>query len=194
MSEFTEKLNSSELVSNAWDEIDRDQANAGLLIDTISNEFKDWQPPRKLVEVPQIIADWIELIKQRNRNVLTLLDSDEMPDDVYDWFFIKEDDENINLILIAWIDGYTVEKPKEILYFVKLPGMRADLAYLCKSCSPGELGYHEKYSSKEPNKISFSSRYDKKYYGGWQRQFTESEIKAIDERYWPFAVKVDEVE
>ena len=149
MSEFTEKLNSSELVSNAWDEIDRDQANAGLLIDVIKSEFKDWKPPKQLVELPQIIADWIELIKQRNRNVLTLLDSDDMPDDVYDWLFIKEDDENINLILLAWIDGYTVEK--EQLYVLEFP-------------------------LEDPKK------------------FTETEIKAIDERLMAFAVKVDEVE
>ena len=67
---------------------------------------------KPLVVVPQIIGDWIELIKQRNRNVLTLLDSDDMPCDVYDWLFIKEDDENINLILLAWVKGYTVEKEK----------------------------------------------------------------------------------
>ena len=191
MSEFTEKLNSSELVSKAWDEIDRDQACAGLLIDTIINEFKDWQPPKEPVEVPQFVADWIKLIKKRNRNVLTLLDSDDMPNDVYDWLFIKEDDENINLILLSWLDGDTPDKPKEKLYFVKLPGVPAFDSYMCKSCSPGEIGYHKKYSSKKPNEIHFSSRYDKKYFGGWQRQFTESEIKVIDERYLTFAVPVE---
>lgn len=63
MSEFTEKLNSSELVSNAWDEIDKDQANAGLLIDVIKSEFKDWQPPKPReipVEIPQFVACWFE--------------------------------------------------------------------------------------------------------------------------------------
>ena len=79
----------------------------------IESTFKDWQPPKPLVVVPKFVADWIELIKQRNRNVLTLLDSDDMPNDVYDWLFIKEDDENINLILLAWVKGYTVEKEKK---------------------------------------------------------------------------------
>ena len=82
---------------------------------TALDKMIDWQPPKPLVAVPQIIGDWIELIKQRNRNVLTLLDSDDMPNDVYDWLFIKEDDENINLILLAWIDGYTVEKEKKYI-------------------------------------------------------------------------------
>lgn len=71
--------------------------------------------PKPLVVVPLIIADWIELIKQRNRNVLTLLDSDDMPNDVYDWLFVKEDDNNINLILLAWVKGYTVEKKKKYI-------------------------------------------------------------------------------
>lgn len=81
----------------------------------IIEHFKDWQPPKPLVVVPQIIADWIELIKQRNRNVLALLDSDDMPCDVYDWLFIQEDDENIKLILLAWVKGYTVEKEKKYI-------------------------------------------------------------------------------
>ena len=84
---------------------------------TALDKMKDWQPPKPLVAVPQIIGDWIELIKQRNRNVLALLDSDDMPCDVYDWLFIKEDDENIKLILLAWVKGYTVEKPQ--LFYLK---------------------------------------------------------------------------
>ena len=94
---------------------------------TALETMKDWQPPKPLVVVPQIVADWIELIKQRNRNVLTLLDSDDMPNDVYDWLFIKEDDENINLILLAWVKGYTVEKEKK--YILK----HIDLSEQCKN-------------------------------------------------------------
>ena len=90
---------------------------------------------KPLVVVPQIIGDWIELIKQRNRNVLTLLDSDDMPNDVYDWLFIKEDDENINLILLAWIDGYTVEKEKKYtLKHIDLSGQyKNESLYLSRS-------------------------------------------------------------
>ena len=196
MTEFTEKLNSSELVSNAWDEIDRDQASAGLLIDTISNEFKDWQPPKPLVVVPRIVADFIKSLKIKG--IKPLMDSakfgeigftEEKRDEILRW--INEHQEEY---MRAWIDGYTVEKPKEKLYVVKLPGVPTLNSYMCKSCSPGELGYNEKYSSKNLNEVRFELRYDKKYSGGWQRQFTESEIKAIDERYWPFYVKVEEVE
>lgn len=147
---------------------------------TALDKMKDWQPPKPLVVVPEITqkqADTLNDYKNGSGSLVNYL-STEIKKGDYDYF------------ARAWLDGYTVEKPKENLYFVKLPGMTALDAYLCKSCSPGEIGYHEVYSSKEPNKISFSSRYDKKYSGGWQRQFTESEIKAIDERYLAFAVPV----
>lgn len=122
--EFTEKLNSSELVSHAWDEIDRDQASAGLLIDTISNEFKDWQPPKPLVVVPKIIADAIESIPDYYSayGAIKLIDMKltELPLEnedwkyVHDWIFV---DDNANKFVKAWLDGYTVEKEK--MYILK---------------------------------------------------------------------------
>ena len=60
MSEFTEKLRSSELIWNAVNEVDKDQADVGFLIEIIRNEFKDWQPPKPLVVVPQFVAVWFE--------------------------------------------------------------------------------------------------------------------------------------
>ncbi|EKN1405758.1 DUF1642 domain-containing protein [Enterococcus faecalis] len=62
----------------------------------------------------------------------------------------------------AWIHGYEVEK--EQLYYVKLP----------------EIGYM-RFGFCIP--VTESIEEAKKY--------TEQEIKAVDERYWPFAVKVD---
>lgn len=120
MSEFTEKLNSSELVSKAWDEIDRDQACAGLLIDTISNEFKDWQPPKPLVKVPKIVADYIETQKGNDYNgnaslIVEHYDSfkDEGNDSELDIWIAK----NFNDFLSAIVNGYTVEKEKT--YYLK---------------------------------------------------------------------------
>ncbi|MEY8515252.1 DUF1642 domain-containing protein, partial [Lactococcus taiwanensis] len=42
---------------------------------------------------------------------------DNMPDDVNEWLFFKRNDDNINLILRAWLDGYTVKKPQ--LFYLK---------------------------------------------------------------------------
>lgn len=160
----------------------------------ISKHFKDWQPPEELVEVPQIVADFIKTLKIRGTK--PLMDSvtfgeidftEEKRDETLHW--INEHQEEY---MRAWLDGYTVEKPKENLYVVKLPGVPTLNSYMCKSCSPGELGYNEKYSSKNFNEVRFGLRYYKKYSGGWQRQFTEQEIKDIDPRYLAFSVKVEE--
>ena len=195
MSEFEKEL------LNKVDPYDRTLNGNELFISGVLTEyFKDWQPPKALPEVPQCVDYAIRSLSDGIRGAFDAIylikcsveqEKRYTPKwvEVYEWIFEYG---NSAIFERAFLDGYTVEKPKEKLYFVKLPGVRADLAYLCKSCSPGELGYLETYSSKEPNKICFSSRYDKKYYGGWQRQFTEAEIKAIDERYWPFALPVEE--
>ena len=108
MSEFTEKLISSEPVLNAWDAIDKDQANAGLLIDTISNEFKDWQPPKPLIEITQKQADTLSDYKNGSNSLLEYLRVE-----------VKKKD--YNRFARAWIDGYTVEK--EQLYEVIINGL-----------------------------------------------------------------------
>ena len=177
MSEFTEKLNSSELVSNAWDEIDKDQANAGLLIDVIKSEFKDWQPPKKLVEVPQIVADWFE----NNEDDLSFkiwgyLINWKLQDKKSDFFkWMKKESECIE-ILIRMQDGYTVKK--EQLYEVIINGL-----YLIKVM---------KYDDSKTHRFI-----EKDKLVNWQEtgyRLTAKQIKMIDERYMAFAVKVDEVE
>ena len=158
---------------------------------------------KPLVVVPQFVADYIETQKGNDFDrVGTLVcghfstlvyshhaadDRSEKHSELHKWIT-----DNLDTFIEAIVNGYTVEKPKEKLYFVKLPYVQTLNSYMCKSCSLGEFGYHKEYSSKEPNKICFSSRYDKKYSGGWQRQFTEQEIKDIDPRYLAFSVKVEE--
>ena len=140
MTEFTEKLNSSELVSKAWDEIDRDQANAGLLIDTISNEFKDWQPPKEpvvfpswmpstidslldcidkqLVVIPQLVADFIESENNNEENREGTLvfehynsyQGNGSYSELHKWIA-----NNFNDFLEAIVNGYTVEKEKKYI-------------------------------------------------------------------------------
>ena len=114
MSEFTEKLNSSELVSKAWDEIDRDQACAGLLIDTISNEFKDWQPPKPLVVVPQFVADWFRGLSYNSLEKYILNDVRKMNEkevylftDFEKWFITSK---NPIETILKMKDGYEVEE------------------------------------------------------------------------------------
>ncbi|MCT3130439.1 DUF1642 domain-containing protein, partial [Lactococcus lactis] len=75
--------------------------------------FKDWQPQQSLPVVPEFVAEWIEYVKEDGIfNALALLDKDDMPEGVNEWLFLQSNDDNINLIIRAWLDGYTVEKPQ----------------------------------------------------------------------------------
>ena len=179
------------------------------------DKMKDWQPPipKPYIEVPQFVADWFEY-QLKNNNDLDKFDGNDVFRIIQDVIKVSNDESTwedygitdeiakfaedneelfLNLIVNCSLgNGYTVEKPKENLYVVKLPGVPTLNSYMCKSCSPGELGYNEKYSSKNFNEVRFGLRYYKKYSGGWQRQFTEQEIKDIDPRYLAFSVKVEE--
>lgn len=76
-------------------------------------------------------------------------------------------DGNADLFFNAWVCGYEVEK--EQLYYVLLPEM-------------GE--YESKYFLDQDGELSIDNQLCEYY------KLTEQEIKSIDERYWPFAVKV----
>ena len=118
MSEFIKKLNSSELVSKAWDEIDRDQACAGLLIDTISNEFKDWQPPKPLMVVPQFVADWFEdrILGSFSAVVASYSFSDG---EAITWV---HDNGGLDLLCKMKLYGYTVEREPKFSLVNKITG------------------------------------------------------------------------
>lgn len=74
----------------------------------------------------------------------------------------------------AWLDGYEVEK--EQLYYVKF-----DILYL------------QKYLVKNVETDQFYLSNNEKAVGNYEQvKFTEQEIKAIDERYWDFTLKVGE--
>ena len=77
--------------------------------------FKDWQSPKPLVVVPQIVADFIKVLKIKG--IKPLMDSatfgeigftEEKRDEILHW--INEHQEEY---MRAWIDGYTVEKEKK---------------------------------------------------------------------------------
>ena len=83
----------------------------------ISKHFKDWQPPEELVEVQQIVADFIKTLKIRG--IKPLMDSatfgeigftEEKRDEILHW--INEHQEEY---MRAWIYDYTVEKEKKYL-------------------------------------------------------------------------------
>lgn len=133
-------------------------------------EQLDEQPK---VTVPQFVADWIKECKRNATLTDCLKGKYEISigrklasEDFQNWVVDNENDE---LTAKAWMFGYEVEK--EPLYQIELPGTSWG-AYLTKADN-GDLVIFQ-------NTTSGST-------------FTESEIKAIDERYWAFAVPVEEV-
>ncbi|WP_242328128.1 DUF1642 domain-containing protein, partial [Lactococcus lactis] len=92
-------------------------------VDQVKEVFADWQPQQALPVVPECVGSWIECVKGKNNNALALLDDDNMPDEVNEWLFFQRNDDNINLILRAWLDGYTVQKPKRFYLKNKLSGL-----------------------------------------------------------------------
>ncbi|MGF2093793.1 DUF1642 domain-containing protein [Enterococcus casseliflavus] len=128
---------------------------------------------KQKVTVPKFAADWIERCKEKATLADCLdgyyeISNGEVvsSEDFQNWVVDNENDE---LTAKAWIFGYEVEK--EPLYQIELPGTSWG-AYLTKADN-GDLVIFQ-------NTTSGSA-------------FTESEIKAIDERYWAFAVQVEEV-
>ncbi|TKK63899.1 DUF1642 domain-containing protein [Enterococcus faecalis] len=83
-------------------------------------------------------------------------------------------DGNVDLFFKAWLNGYEVETKQ--LYYVDVIN---DGAVHKRLILDHENGKH--------NIVGWSDN----LIGLVQEMFTEQEIKAIDERYWPFAVKVD---
>lgn len=153
-----------------------DGINAGITV------MKKLDEPQKPV-VLQFVADWFE----DNKDALDLaifmaireLDDEEWPHktDFENWLDVAKNKPIETLIRMK--DGYEVEK--EPLYYVYFPEIIAspemffpdiEGAYLMKSDDGIELADNNDFEDMK---------------------FTEAEIKAIDERYWAFAVPVEEV-
>lgn len=141
----------------------------GLSISQKKIEQLDEQPK---VTVPKFVADWIEQCKAKATLADCLKGYYEISilqtvgsEDFQNWVVDNENDE---LTAKAWIFGYEVEK--EPLYQIRFPGTSWG-AYLTKADN-GDLVIFQNTDSGS--------------------NFTESEIKSIDERYWAFAVPVEE--
>ncbi|EAH4219862.1 TPA: DUF1642 domain-containing protein [Listeria monocytogenes] len=120
----------------------------------------------ELVVVPRFADDWINHCEQREYDLACLLDYEDsdMSAEMYEWLISSAD--NQELLARAWLDGYVVEE--EPKYYVKLP---APFLYLRQS-----MLHPYTHDVKDASK------------------YTEQEIKKLDERYWVFAVPVEEVD
>ncbi|MGX9824534.1 DUF1642 domain-containing protein [Lactococcus lactis] len=116
--------------------------------------------------VPECVAEWIECVKGKNNNALALLDDDNMPDDVNEWLFFQRNDENINLILRAWLDGYTVEKPQLFYLRDELTGQ-----FLAKDNQFKDKDRYFFWNGADPLTHSIGT--------AWKLTFTQQEIDSM---------------
>ena len=78
---------------------------------TALDKMKDWKPPKQLVVVPQIVADFIVVRKGELKLYDAFKEIEECyGGELYDWVF-KYSCGDL-LFARAWNDGYTVEKEK----------------------------------------------------------------------------------
>lgn len=147
----------------------------GVARKEILDDLKQLDEPKKVV-VPQIVADWIKYAKQQGYGFMQSYDpkytSYPINDNLDKWI-----DDNEETFAHAWLVGYEVEK--EQLYYVNFGFDRFLIKGKCKTTMGDDFIWIEEWECIENEGFEELA------------QFTEQEIKAIDERYWPFAVKVD---
>ena len=128
--------------------------------------------PEKVV-IPKLVADWIEHCKGNDLDLYEAFGHSDMSVEVSDLV----GDMDADILARAWLDGYEVEKEK--LYYVidksKRPILTIYEGKVTPSVSVSKVERAEKLSSPV-----------------FKYRFTEKEIKEYDERFWPFAVEVDE--
>ena len=152
--------------------------------------------------VPECVAEYIERCKRSDCGLIWAIrpdrDANDNSEEVYDWLFpngvklpngmypnpyepdnlVRPDKENQIKFVRAWLDGYTVEKPQ--LFYIDLP----------KVFGLSDSTSYSTFVSKAESGIISEFTKGKDY----ALKLTEQEIKSIDERYWQFAVPVEDGE
>lgn len=129
-------------------------------------EALEASPEREKVTIPKFVADWIEACKRDGDALAFVLEGDY---DIAEWL---ETEGNEELLARAYLDGYEIEEP---LYWVR-----------------DKEGKSLLVKKKTAIGISSGSSVDNQKHNIKRYTFTEKEIKDYDERYWAFAVSVEE--
>lgn len=152
---------------------------------------KQLDEPKKVV-VPKFVADWLD--KHRySTNIIDLFsnveyatDSDgfiagkwEYRGEFYDW--LSDNADTLFTLCDAVRYGYEVEK--EQLYYVKMPLTEWN-------DDSSELETKHVYLTVDITSEEVRLQASNVEHGDWKVKLTEERVKSIDERYWPFAVKV----
>ena len=163
-------------------------AGYGVARKEMLDDLKQLDESKKVV-VPKFVADWLDGLKGeisdkklssgaafmvfvgQQLECLYYNEYTLITDDVESWFLHPE---NKVKLLNAIDNGYEVEK-KQLYYvdFIKNDDVHKRLVF--------------DHENGKYNIVDWSDN----LIGLVQEIFTEQEIKAIDERYWPFAMKVE---
>lgn len=149
-------------------------------INHLESKLSSANQQQALPVVPEFVAEWIERLKTNDLKPLknpetygeTGFTEEKLQNIV---FWISENQEDY---MRAWLDGYIVEKPQ--LFYIDLPKVvglnnrTSDSTFVSKAESGAILEF-----TKEK---------------AYALKFTEQEIRSIDDRYWQFAVPVEDGE
>ncbi|HFK0437699.1 TPA: DUF1642 domain-containing protein [Listeria monocytogenes] len=163
-------IENNELIIGTIKRVNNDVGWVDLKVSDLSWFFRKLEDVVKvkepeLIAVPRFAADWIKHCKQREYDLACLLDYEDSDMSAEMYEWLISSADNQELLARAWLDGYEVEK--EPLYYVKLP--------------------HFGYVTNRMDYTLSQSKTD-------AVMLTESKIKRMDERYWQFAVPVEEAE
>ena len=171
--ELIEELECLEVPTDSLDYL----KGANYAVEKAISLAKQLDEPKKVV-IPQFVADWFEdnfeeLDWELGGVLINAFNTNRSErSDFQDWL-VDTTNYPIETLIRMKLFGYEVEK--EQLYYVKF-----DILYL------------QKYLVKNVETDQFYLSNNEKVVGNYEQvRFTEQEIKSIDERYWPFAEKVD---
>lgn len=161
-------------------------------LEMIIEDLKQLDEPKKVV-IPNFVADWLDKHKYSTDIIDLFLsveyatDSDgfiaekwDYSGEFYDWLNNSAD---VQFTLCdAMRCGYEVEK--EQLYYVKLPLIEWN-------DDSSELQTKYAFLTVDITSEEIRLQASNAEHRDWKVKLTEERVKSIDERYWPFAVKVD---
>ncbi|MDK4351195.1 DUF1642 domain-containing protein [Enterococcus thailandicus] len=164
------------------------QSVANDIILDLEEDLKQLDEPQKPI-LPKCAEQFLKIAQSSNDviqlfdSIIYATDSDGLilekwgwSVDFYNW--LAKDSDTLYILCDALRYGYEVEK--EPLYYIKLVVPTSTVVGLYLGFNR-EGGFDHSYGKPHDT-------------WGWKCTFTETEIKAMDERYWAFAVPVEEVE
>ena len=171
--EFKEHLENEIYEIKEMNEDIRSGYEAGVY-DSNTYLLQKYDELHKPVVVPDFVADWIKESKEKGYPLAYAINCSkgELGKWLHGCGTDTETEENQELFAEAWLEGYTVEEEQK--YYVDLD----TAAYVAKWNGNDQVDIYT-------DGISGSDEFE--------FHLTEEEIKSYDERFWPFAIKVEEL-